>query len=240
MEAPMKLVDWREYEPTESCYLDGRYFNKVLGDYEGTVLEPLRIALANGGQQYNWALADIKITNPQLPQLMRLIISTPETKHSNLLVLDVMNKRLFRFEPYERNKMLYYNQVNQILAVLFPEYELFELATPISEPAVNMDCMKSGYCVAYIIKYALDYLGGNQYDPSDIKRFAQAIQSEYGPLDERNPDIEYGDGSPLLGAGLGGLVGLGIGGAIAGPGGALIGGLGGGVLGYGLGGGFNS
>ena len=39
----LDLDDYVNYPVTRSCYLDGRYFNKVFANYPGLVKEPLEI-----------------------------------------------------------------------------------------------------------------------------------------------------------------------------------------------------
>jgi len=39
------LDNYKLYPNTESCYLDGRYFNKVFARYPGLIREPLNIII---------------------------------------------------------------------------------------------------------------------------------------------------------------------------------------------------
>ena len=99
----------------------------------------------------------------------------------------------------------------------------------------NPNCSKSGYCVAFVIKFGYDYLLEHDYDPTDIRKFASKIESIY-TLDPNEPkDVEYGNDNTGQNVLIGGLGGAAIGGLLTGsPGGLLLGGLAGGALGYGL------
>jgi hypothetical protein len=97
-------------------------------------------------------------------------------------------------------------------------------------PNIHSDgCSRSGFCNAYILKYALDLYSNRGFDPSSIEKFSQDIERDYKmELPVGPPEIEFGDGTaPLLG-GLGGAL---VGGMVAGPGGALVGGLTGAAVG---------
>lgn len=249
------LSNYRNYPKTSSCFLDGRYFNEVFHKYPGLIVKPLNIFLITDNIKYNGKVEYQSYMNPvtldqSYPNLLRVIITTQDkqgkiySRHSNLVIIDWTNNKVYRFEP-SPEKSIYHDQINQIIQEYLGKYltfEMYELENPLQKAEINPVCVearfKSGYCVAYIIKYAHDYLTGRQYNPSHIRRFSALIEKKYGPLDPREADIEYG----LFGEGdrtgptlLGGLGGAAVGGILTGSaGGALLGGIGGGLLGYGL------
>jgi len=230
------LDGWEKEEPTNSCFLPANYFYKALLRYPGTLVNPLVIRKNKRGKNYIY-MKDNKI-NPEYPGLLRLVIDTPNSKHSNLLILDFKGGKVFRFEPLGENTPGF-EEVNSLiedyLGMFFDfELEIINLENVLDEK--NPSCDKSGFCVAYIILYAYSYLNGQEYYPRDIRRFAKKIEKTYGSLPYESIEIEYGlltgpntnTGRNML---VGGLGGLAIGGLAGGGTGALIGGLGGAAIG---------
>lgn len=238
------LSDFRRYPDSANCYLDGRYFNKVFDRYPGLVRSPFHIYLrvANDKNTYYKFDKNLEAVDHRYPGLIRVVIHTDKSKHSNLLIVDYQNRRVFRFEPCgEKNP--HFDDINYILEKYFNEYQTFDIYSAQVPPLpvkLHSRCIEGGFCVAYVVKYAYDYLTGRlesrPFDGSDIRKFAYKVEATYGPLDPSNPDVEYGflDEPANRNALIGGLGGAAIGGLAAGGTGALIGGLGGGLLGYGL------
>ena len=50
----MDMYDYKKYPAIKNCYLDGRYFNKVLGNYPGLITNPLKIFLSDTAQNKNY------------------------------------------------------------------------------------------------------------------------------------------------------------------------------------------
>ena len=239
------LDNYKSYPPTKSCYLDGRYFNKVFDKYPGLIREPLNITIMRdqetGQIRYTDQMKQTLINN-QYPGLLRVVINTPESRHSNLVIIDYQGAKLYRYEPNGTSSP-YYNEINRIIEqymVMYIDFDMYNIDAPAmnqKNPACIEKGIKNGFCVAYVIKYGYDYLNGRQYDPSDILRFSSIIEHVYGPLPHENVDIEYGfltGGSGFSGRNvlIGALGGAAIGGLITGSAtGALIGGLGGGLIG---------
>jgi len=227
--------------PTQSCYLDGRYFNKVFERYPGLVKEPLNIVIVRdkrtGEMRYENYMTQTEINN-NYPGLLRVIINTPEGRHSSLVIIDYKDAKIYRFDPYGR-KSPYFEQVNTIIERyldLYIDFDMYVVENPVYDQK-NPKCVSGGFCVAYVIKYAYDYLNGRQFDPTEILRFAGMIENMYGPLSEEGKDVEFGlfgnqnpnQGRNVVVGALGG--GL-LGGLLTGTGGgALVGGLGGGLIG---------
>lgn len=246
MQTNDNLNNYKLYPDTNSCYLDGRYFNKVLESYPGLITEPLNIII-NKNQETNYYMKSTELDN-RYPGLLRVIINTPKGRHSNLLIIDYKNSKVFRFDPNGQNSP-YFNQVNTIIQQylgLYLDFELFIIDPTISLTTTNTSCNnntnnntnnKSGFCVAYVIKYAYDYLQGRDFDPSHILKFTQAVETIYGPLPQKGKDIEYGifgNDNPDQGRNIaiGAIGGALIGGVLTGGlGGAVVGGAGGGLIG---------
>lgn len=194
------LDQYKTHPNTRSCYLDGRYFNKVFANYPGLIREPLNILISRnkrtGELRYDNYMKETYINN-NYPGLLRVIINTPEGRHSNLIVIDYAGSNLYRFDPYGQTSP-YFDHVNHVIEEYldrFLDFEMYTIDNPIYDEK-NPTCVSNGkpggFCVAYVIKYAYDYLNGKNYDPSDILKFAGMIETKYGPLSEIGKDVEYG------------------------------------------------
>ena len=245
MYTDVNLQNYKYYPSTKSCYLDGRYFNKVFEKYPGLISKPLNISVVVNPDNKIEYTNNMKqaIINDQYPGLLRVIINAKGSRHSNLLILDYSNKKIYRYDPNGTSSPYYYH-INQIIKKYLGMYFYFDIVDinePVSDPG-NQICreqgIKNGFCVAYVIKFAHDWLNQKKYDSSDILQFAGAVEYLYGPLPKEKVDIEYGlfgssgdnfnTKNALIGAGLGGIAGGLLTGSATG---ALVGGIGGGFLG---------
>jgi hypothetical protein len=239
------LEGYESLPESKSCYLDGRYFNKVFADYPGLLENPMHLditvnRLTQRGRTEEKASFSVRLMesdiDESMPGLLRLVIHTHHrgrsSKHSNLLILDYQNGIIYRFEPLGENAP-YFNEINNIVHTYLNQFlnfdfEVVDFKVDEELDEQNPDCTargdKSGYCIAYIIKFAYDYLNGFEFEPANIRRFVTKIERTYGKLKEGNPDIEYGpDDGPSRGQkqAIGAGAGL-LGGALlAGPVGAL-------------------
>lgn len=243
MYTDVNLQNYKYYPPTKSCYLDGRYFNKVFEKYPGLISKPLNISVVVNPDNKIEYTNHMKqgIINDQYPGLLRVIINAKGSRHSNLLILDYSHKKIYRYDPNGTSSP-YYHHINQIIKNylgMYFDFDIIDINEPVSDPG-NQICreqgIKNGFCVAYVIKFAHDWLNQKKYDPSDILQFAGTVEYLYGPLSKEKVDIEYGlfgssDNGPnkqgaLVGAGVGALAGgLLIGGGAGVMGGLLAGGL---------------
>jgi hypothetical protein len=251
------LSTYQNAKPTSETYLDGGYFDIVLGRYAGWVKNPIYVKVSketlvdpktgNITQHHNTRverLGSIPEPSPEDPAIVRVVVEIKKvdiegeemmSRHSNLIIIDSNKKKIYRFEPLDRHH--YYSHVDNGLrkyfSITFPDYEYNVINV---HPQVTKDGF-GGFCVAYVIKAAALYItenpiafpGAPEDQEPDIKLFAGAIQSRYpAPLTE---DVEFGPGR-----GGGGFRG---GGGYRGGGGRYYGGGGryyGGYGGYGYGG----
>ncbi len=220
--------DYKQYKPTQNCYLDGRYFNKVFCKYPGLISEPLCIYLGSGG--FDATMPHTKI-NTNYDGLLRIIIETDEAKHATVAILDHAKKNAYWFEPFSSS----FDILIQSIIEKYIGYQVIRV--PQQAPNVtNPNCDASGFCTAYIIKYAYDYLNDQPVDFSMIKSFASRVEQEY-VLVGGEPDITFGwlDNPRTRNALIGGLGGLAVGSLLGGGfGGALLGAGIGGLGGYAL------
>src|SRR5579883_2004270 len=121
------LNDYENYPPSKSCYLDGRYFNLVLGKYPGLLPNPLEIKIKDATKidekiESIKAYMGINKFNKKYPGLLRLriIFSNAGRKslHSNLLIIDFKNNTIYRFEPL-RNSIQLENEINRLIMDYF-------------------------------------------------------------------------------------------------------------------------
>jgi len=175
--------------------------------------------------------------NNTYPGLLRVIINTPEGRHSSLLIIDYKNAKIFRFDPYGRNSP-YFDQVNAVIEKYLDTFLNFQLyiIDDMVPQVYNPRCDVSGYCLAFVIKYAYDYLNRRPFDGSEIMKFSNLVEQMYGPLPVEGKDVEYGlfgNDNPDQGrnVAVGVIGGSALGLALGGPTGLLVGGIGGGLIG---------
>ena len=209
-------MEYSREQDSKSCYLDGRYFNMVLADYPGLIKEPMYIVIKQI-KSYNTkslrekVYVNIKPVQPDTkhPGILRLIIDTPKGRHCNLLILDYESGTLFRFEPLG-NTETYFSKVNDLLEDVFPDFELDNIHVDFEDTVLdekNPNCRTSGFCTAYVLKYALAFISGKDYDPHSIRKFVAHVERKFGPLPKGNEEIEYGNRG--YGGGYGGHHGYG-------------------------------
>jgi hypothetical protein len=222
----INLDNYKNYQPTQSCYLDGRYFDLIFEGYPGLIQTQLYINLDMKEHLLeqetildNFHYRDYDIN------IMRVIIETPASRHSGAIIFDMVKGELYYFDSSNHpDKMILLGIIQRLFS--FPENTLVELPEHLGTE-MTPTCRQSGFCVGYSIKFVYDYLMGRNFDPSQIRRFAAAIEVMFGRLNDRYEDVEYDTGSTVAGGALGGLGGL----ALAGPVGLLLGGIGGGIIG---------
>ena len=235
------LDGWEKLKNSDSCYLPGNYFYKVFVKYPGLLANPMEIKIRkNRTAERNYVHMQATNVDKNMPGILRLVIETPESKHSNLLVLDWDSGIVYRFEPLGKSAP-YFKKVNALIEDYLSAFFNFDLEIVDAEfdeilDEKNPKCKKSGFCVAYIILFAYCFLNQKPFLPDDIRKFARMIEQTYGSIPLGEQDVEYGfltgpntnTGQNMI---IGGLGGAAIGGIAGGPTGLLIGGLGGAALG---------
>lgn len=235
------LENYRDNQPTQSCYLDGRYFNLVFDEYPGLVKNPLMINIVSNitkmGSSSNLKLQSgaymiSSNMDTQYDNIIRVVIETnvietdsqsspskveESSRHCNLLIVSHPDSKIYWFQP-TTNIYAYQQEVQKILMKYLSSFLPNYLVVPVDsyvKDEKTPGCELSGFCVAYCIKYAYDVLNGYEPDLSDIRRFASEIENLYPGLDPENPDIEYGffgnDNNSSGNAVLGGLGGAAVG-----------------------------
>lgn len=199
------LDDFRNYKPTDSCYLDGRYFNLVFQRYPGLLMNPLDIKIKRRVSHITDEEEDsISISmhethvNTKFPGLLKLRIFANNTIHSNLLILDYERGKVHKFEPLGK-KSPYFKEINEYVERYLSSFFDLELQViDIDLHAIlddkNERCIQegeeTGFCAAYIILYAYCFLNNKTFEPWDIRKFAAKVEDTYGKL-EGEPEPEY-------------------------------------------------
>lgn len=254
MSGPLPDLDnYHLSPPTSSCYLDGRYFNKVFAEYPGLIETPLTIQFQSvtdpGSTEEKFHIdAYMKqgVVKPNIYTLIRIVIEsevtvngqTTKERHCGLMLIDPSKYQIYWLDPaHYQHKARVARALTQYNGYFLDKFVIVPVDID-DELEKNPDCQISGFCNAYVIKYAYDVVLGDEPSFKDIRRFAGKIEEYYGQLDPNGADIEYGlfdnqnndnQGRNVLIGGLGGAL---LGGALTGSvGGALVGGLGGGLIG---------
>lgn len=219
-----ELQDYDMFPPTESCYLDGRYFNLVLKRlYPGIVENPLIVSVAQDGKQRKFRIEMREaFISSKHPCFIRVIIQSAEMRHSALLMIDLAKKQGWYWNPrsYDEDNVLdlsIYQKISEFLRNgLGVQLTRYNLRVPDDE---NPNCALSGYCNAYVIKFVLDWLLDVPPSFENIRSFCTMIEEEYGDKLTGEEDVEYqfSPGGALLGGAGGALLGT----AVAGPAGGL-------------------
>src|SRR5437868_5785289 len=155
------LGDFEDYEETQNCYLDGRYFNAVLGNIEGISTTCVKVIINDRMRTATWA----GIFNKDVVNFIRVVIETPNMRHAALLVVDFPRKEVILWNPISAKKTQDMNNLANIMSKLVKElmsnvgtfkvfYETYNVVPLESTPK----CPMRGYCNAYVIKYVIDYL----------------------------------------------------------------------------------
>ena len=186
---------------SESCYLDGRYFNLALKNYPGLIEEPMYVVIKNV-KSYNTKLLREKVYlhfqpktfNRDVYGILRLIIDTPNGRHCNLLILDYSGRKIYSFEPLGKTES-YYEKVNDLIEDVFPDFEIEPIDFSIEDQILdekNPACRTSGFCTAYSLLYAYSFINQKDFNPDEIRKFVNKVETVYGPLPKGGEEIEYG------------------------------------------------
>ena len=186
---------------SDSCYLDGRYFNLALKNYPGLIEEPMYVVIKNV-KSYNTKLLREKVYlhfqpktfNRDVYGILRLIIDTPNGRHCNLLILDYENQKIYRFEPLGKSET-HYEKVNDLIEDVFPDFEIEPIDFSIEDQVLdekNPACRTSGFCTAYSLLYAYSFINQKDFNPDEIRKFVHKVETLYGPLPQEGEEIEYG------------------------------------------------
>lgn len=178
---------------SQICYLDGKYFDAVLGTYHNYIPEPIVIDITKDGKG-TMLFPNITI-DEEITYIFRITIAVEDKdKHSNLLIIEPDTDVVYRFEPAPIKDHIYHMINRLIQSHLFSKIPSFSyhVYTDNEPDAPPIGCDEGGLCVAYCIREALYILGVDDLN-TNIDEFAKDIEHKYQPtVDWSQPDqIEY-------------------------------------------------
>jgi len=165
-------------KPSNKCFLDGRYFWKVLAPYPGLVKSEMYLRIdylkevGEEGEEIRefesflgLDLADVIATKGQNARyrIIKFLIDISNhpheasgSVHSNLIYIDSEKKRVHRFEPLADHE--YTEPINKMVKSFFksilPEYEYVMNDEHPQLPRTDR-CPSKGMCAAYVLKKAM-------------------------------------------------------------------------------------
>jgi hypothetical protein len=219
------LQNYKSHPETQSCYLDGRYFNLVLGDiYPGTVTNPIHVHMTEdekGELMGVFASMPTTVIDSSSPAVIRVIINrTNKMRHSALVIVDFEKKTLYYWNPKTHHDPMD-NRVASIISDTLTmgrgsdTYKIEVDHSSVPEASSPSQCAISGYCNGFIIKRIYDQVMQQPFDPSHIRRFCHAIEDSYSQRLVGEPDIEFDTNIAPAAAGLAVLGGVALGGLLA-------------------------
>lgn len=223
-----------------SNYLEGGYFDSVLSAHqiphsEQPIILSLDYDIDGNVLAYQFTVdKPIDYVNNSLPIYIRLVIQSKLIRHSTLMI--VVGEDVLWWNPRQYHQTQFSQRLHSQIKTLVREYiknngltHLEDIDHPVPSIHHVLKDQLSGYCTAYVLKYALAHFMGLSPDDGTITGFTREVENNYNtPL---TSDIEYdfspsGATSGLVGGALvGGLIGGGPGLVAGATAGALFGGL---------------
>lgn len=186
------LSNYHDFEPTKVCFLDSAYVDQVFGEYEGYINSGMQCTIDE--KTIKLDTNGIKINlNSKVDLMVRLRLKIYDQEqqkysyHINLLIFDVKNRTIERFEPLRTYGLG--DAINHVLKSRFEKnLPTFRYIENDFHPQKHFDdeCKKMGLCVAHVIKFGVchllckhNHLKDEEYDDQDIYRFCAAIVNYY-------------------------------------------------------------
>lgn len=190
-----ELKNYQTYTPSKSCFLDGRYFETVLINYDEVITEPLFVNLRTdkNGSVVEQAVFMTESRPKTDVTFIRLVVNTPDLRHAALLIVDEEQETITLWNPVVDNKMeaLEGAVVDLVKEYMFHYREYQMNVVNYKIPDIKT-CETGGYCNAYVIKYVLGYLNDKPYNTNEILSFVSAIEENFGDLlPDGEPEVEY-------------------------------------------------
>ena len=172
----MDLPCFKNYErhaATQSCYMDVRYFDRVLANYKGYVTEPLKISLIlNGDDVYHSvSMKDVRI-NPKYIGVIRISIKVKTLmsdgtftviKHSNALIFE--NNIAYLVDPFWKSSELSQNIHLMVRKYIMKHMNILGVDHIVDTDLTAKDikqqstyCPQSGFCAGYILLFIYTWL----------------------------------------------------------------------------------
>lgn len=229
------LTNYKKYEETDSCFLDGRYIDLVLKDIpefiEGAAISLIMMYDENG-EYIGHSIGSDFIKIREGMNIIRVIIKSvfsPDDltvdssaslplDHSALLWLDTIKSEaiysdVVLTENPDNETELMWDRIDTAVEEYVNTFLNYDFTVArVSSTKKNMDhsinkkCHHYGFCNAYVIKEVLDYANSEDFEGSDILKFAAAIEHNYSDLldPDTEVEVEYYRGGRGGGRGYGG------------------------------------
>jgi hypothetical protein len=206
------LANYKNHKETKSCYLDGRYINIVLKEIEEFAPQVIKVKVIydKDGELRLAAIKSKFIHILDGMNIIRVVINSNFMSHSALLWLDTDKKTAIfsdviaeEEDDDKETRKVVEKLIEKYVKDFFPfKFQINKIVVPyVDQPG----CFKYGFCNAYVLKQVYDYAVRQQFDSSNIKNFAGAIEDIYGsqldPYGE--PEIEYRSGRGYRGRSVG-------------------------------------
>ena len=203
-----ELINYQGYRRSNECKLDGRYFDIVCNKYAGVMKYPIEIHIKSKSVMIR--VREI-VYDYSILTVARVTIFDSNIRHSSVLFVDSSKKTLELWDPIEPGMTdNYVEQIKNALKYqLVPEGFTFQYTPAYFIPEFSNKCSvgRRGYCNAYVLREALNRIINKTFDTTgDIRSFITAVEENYSDKLTGNPDIEYGFGSFLAGAVVGGVL----------------------------------
>lgn len=203
-----ELMNYQGYSRSNECKLDGRYFGIVCNKYAGVMKHPIEIYIKPKSVMLR--VREI-VYDYSVLTVARVTIFGANVKHSSVLFVDSSKRTVELWDPIEPGMLdNYVKQIkNAVQYQLVPEGFTFQYTPAYFIPEFSKSCSigHRGYCNAYVLREALHRILDIDSDVSgDIRSFITAVEENYSSKLTGTPDIEYGFGSFLAGALVGGVL----------------------------------
>lgn len=198
------LDNYSSYQPTTSCFLDGRYVSLVLKNIKEFHKQPIFVNLELD-EEHRLISSSIhgEMKANEGMNISRVVITSPKMAHSALVWIDTRSKSIVFSDvkvdtEMDAHSKALHKTVDVLLKEFFSHLKYsyscdIAYVADIEDGGDTTRCGKFGFCNAYVIKQVLDYVAGRAFDPRDIRKFAAAVEAKYVHLLDPNvqPEVEY-------------------------------------------------
>src|SRR5205823_3029099 len=124
----------------------------------------------SGSPEFEFELKTTVISSTKTT-ILRVVLESKKSRHSTLLLLDPVTNFAWFWDPRSAVAQPKLLAALQIFLQSFRNFKVVDMA---QEKAVrqvpnihNVNCEKSGYSVAYILKFVIDWLAEEPFDASE-------------------------------------------------------------------------
>lgn len=211
-----------------SCYLEGEYYDSVLSSFGVPHhTKPIILHLEhnrNGDvSSYEFQVDGSEPTDQILPTYVRLVIQSNLIRHSTLLI--IIGNDVLWWNPRQHHPTEFLQRLHAEIKTIIRDYISRSGLKHLQDINLKVPSItkcgkgKSGFCTAYVLKYALCHFFGLDFDTGTITGFTREVENSYPSPSYSDIEYDFSPGGMATGVLGGGL----IGGALAGGPGLLAG-----------------